>query len=209
MSTKKQPDPATVCVRPSELPPSLTEPLASPLQLSSVYKVSSLGQIDDLFDGKAAGFFYARDGHPNGSQLAAKVAELEGAAAALVCASGMAAESAVLLAHLEQGDEVAISDGLYGKTVALVGRELARFGIGHRIFDATRPETLREAISARTRVVLAETLSNPLVRLADIGGLASVVKGRMPFSWSITRWPPCSASHLRWGPTPSLTRSPS
>lgn len=177
MSTAKHPDPATVCVRPSELPPSRTEPLAAPLQLSSVYKVSGLDQIDDLFDGKAPGFFYARDGHPNGSQLAAKVAKLEGAAAGLVCASGMAAESAVLLAHLEQGDEVALSDGLYGKTVALVGRELARFGIGHRIFDATRPRTLREVVSARTRVVFAETLSNPLVRLADIGGLADVVKG--------------------------------
>jgi cystathionine beta-lyase/cystathionine gamma-synthase len=177
MSTEKQPDPATVCARPSDPPPSLTEPLTAPLQLSSVYKVASLDEIDALFDGTARGYFYARDGHPNGTQLAAKVAELEGAAAALVCASGMAAESAALLAHLGQGDDAAVSAGLYGKTLALVGRELARFGVGHRLFDATRPDTLRDALTPRTRVVFVETLSNPLVRLADIAGLAEVIRG--------------------------------
>ena len=142
-----------------------------------MYKVANLDEIDALYDGTATGYFYARDGHPNGAQLAAKVAELEGAAAALVCASGMAAESAVLLAHLGQGDDVAVSAGLYGKTLALVGRELARFGVGHRLFDATRPDSLRDALTPRTRVVFVETLSNPLVRFADIAGLAEVMRG--------------------------------
>src|SRR5262249_54637890 len=54
---------------------------------------------------------------------------------------------------------------------------LSRFGVGHKTFDATRPETLREALTPRTRLVFAETLSNPLVRLADIEGLAGVVRG--------------------------------
>ena len=93
---------------------------------------------------------------------------------ALICASGMGAESAVLLAELSQGDEVALSEGIYGKTLVLVGRELARFGVGHRFFDPTRPESLRSALTERTRVVFAETLSNPLVRVADISGLAEV-----------------------------------
>jgi cystathionine beta-lyase/cystathionine gamma-synthase len=177
MSDPRPIDPATLCARPAASPPSRTSPLSSPLQLSSVYKVESLDQIDALYDGQTPGYAYSRDGHPNGTQLASKVAELEGAEAALVCASGMGAESAVLLAHLAQGDEVAVSDGLYGKTLALVGRELARFGVGHRLFDATRPDSLREAMTPRTRVVFVETLSNPLVRLADIAGLAEVVRG--------------------------------
>jgi cystathionine beta-lyase/cystathionine gamma-synthase len=127
-----------------------------------------------LYEGSEPGFIYARDGHPNAVQLAAKIAALEGAEAALVCASGMAAEAAVFLALLNQGDQVAISEGLYGRSAALVGRELARFGIGHRLFDATRPGSLREALTPATRLVFAETLSNPLVRLADIAGLAEV-----------------------------------
>ena len=127
------PDPATTCARPPDRPAVRgPPPLAPPLQLSSVYEVAGLDQIDALYEGREPGFIYARDGHPNAAQLAAKVAALEGAEAGLVCASGMAAEAAVFLACLGQGDEVALSEGLYGRTVALVGRELARFGVGHR-----------------------------------------------------------------------------
>jgi cystathionine beta-lyase/cystathionine gamma-synthase len=141
-----------------------------------VYRVQGLDQIDALYQGEAPGFIYLRDGHPNAIQLAAKIAELEGAEAGLVCASGMGAEAAVLISLLEQGDSIAISEGLYGKTLVLVGRELARFGISHAVFDPTRPETLRSALTGRTKVVFAETLSNPLLRLADIAGLAQVAR---------------------------------
>jgi cystathionine beta-lyase/cystathionine gamma-synthase len=176
MSTPDDPQPSTVCARSSEVAASTTGPLSSPIQLSSVYRIDDLRQIDALYQGEEAGYIYARDGHPNATELAAKIAALEGAAAAVVCASGMAAESAVFLACMGQRDEIALSDGLYGRTVALVGRELSRFGVGHRLFDATRPETLREVLTSRTRIVFAETLSNPLVRLADIAGLAEVLR---------------------------------
>jgi cystathionine beta-lyase/cystathionine gamma-synthase len=138
--------------------------------------VEGLDQIDALYEGREAGFIYARDGHPNASALAAKVAALEGAEASLVCASGMAAEAAVFLATLGSGDHVALADGLYGRSSALVRRELARFGVEHTLFDATRPETLRDALTPETRLVFGETLSNPLVRLADVAGLAEVAR---------------------------------
>ena len=170
-----RPDPATTCARPPELPPSRTPPVAPSIHLASVFHVPDLATVDALYQGDEQGYFYARDGHPNRTQLETKVAALEGADAAVVCGSGMAAESAVFLSVLSQGDEVAISDGLYGRTVALVGRELAKFGVGHTVFDATRPETLRGTITPRTRIVFAETLSNPLVRLADIAGLADAI----------------------------------
>jgi cystathionine beta-lyase/cystathionine gamma-synthase len=176
MPSENPTDPSTICARPTDEPGSRTRPLAPPLQLSTVYRVAGLEQIDALYQGQEPGYIYSRDGHPNASQLAAKVAELEGAESALVCASGMGAEAAILLAHLGQGDDVALSEGLYGKTVALVGGELARFGVGHRTFDATRPESLREALTSGTKVVFAETISNPLVRVADVGGLAEIAR---------------------------------
>jgi cystathionine beta-lyase/cystathionine gamma-synthase len=151
-------------------------PLAPSIHLSAVYQVHGLEQIDALYEGNEAGFTYARDGHPNAAQLAAKVAALEGAEAALVCASGMAAESAVFLGLLSQGDHLALSDGLYGRSALLVRRELARFGIGHAFFDPTRAESLRAMMTPATRCVFAETLSNPSVRLADIEGLAAVTR---------------------------------
>src|SRR4051812_26884201 len=170
------PDPSTTCARPPRGTPSSTPPLAPPLQLSTVYEFDDLARVDSVYQGREAGFVYARDGHPNASQLAAKVAALEGGEAAMVCGSGMAAESALLLSLLGQGDRVALSEGLYGRTLVLVAKELARFGVGHDLFDATRPETLREVITPRTRVVFVETLSNPLLRLADIEGLAAIAR---------------------------------
>jgi cystathionine beta-lyase/cystathionine gamma-synthase len=164
----------TICARPPAPPRSDTHPLVPPLYLSVVYKVDDLQQIDDLYDGRASGSIYARDGHPNASMLASKIAELERGEAALVCASGMGAEAAMFLSNLEAGDHVALSEGLYGKTVALVGRELARFGVTHSFFDGTRPDTLRASLRERTRIVFVETLSNPLVRLADLGRLAEL-----------------------------------
>jgi cystathionine beta-lyase/cystathionine gamma-synthase len=165
---------ATTCVRRPEAVPSATAPLAPPLHLSAVYRIAGLDQIDALYQGREPGFIYARDGHPNAAQLAAKIAALEGAEAGLVCASGMAAEAAVFLAGVGQGDAIAISEGLYGRSAALAAEELARFGVAHCLFDATRPETLRASLLPTTRLVFAETLSNPLVRLADIEGLAEV-----------------------------------
>jgi cystathionine beta-lyase/cystathionine gamma-synthase len=165
---------ATTCARRPEAVVSATAPLAPPLHLSAVYRIAGLDQIDALYQGREPGFIYARDGHPNAAQLAAKIAALEGAEAGLVCASGMAAEAAVFLAGVGQGDAIALSEGLYGRSAALAAQELARFGVAHCLFDATRPETLRASLTPATRLVFAETLSNPLVRLADIEGLAEV-----------------------------------
>lgn len=176
MTPNARPLASTLCARPASDPSSRTASLAPALQLSAVYRVEGLDQVDALYRGEESGFIYARDGHPNAAQLASKVAALEGAEAALVCASGMAAEAAVFLTVLGSGDHVALSEGLYGKTVALAARELSRFGIRHSMFDATRPGSLREVLSPSTRLVFAETLSNPCLRLADIAGIAEVAR---------------------------------
>src|SRR5262245_16673079 len=116
MSPPPRPRLETSCARPVPAPPSATEPLVPPLHLSAVYRLEGLDQVDAVYRGEVPGFIYARDGHPTAARLAAKIAELEGAEAGLVCASGMAAEAAVLLSHLDSGDQVALSEGVYGKT---------------------------------------------------------------------------------------------
>ncbi|WP_165070312.1 trans-sulfuration enzyme family protein [Paludisphaera rhizosphaerae] len=167
---------ATRCARSPEAPRSITEPLAPPIQLASVYQVAGLDDADALFSGRAEGFFYARDGHPNAAQLAAKVAGLEGAEAGWVCASGMGAIAASVLTLAEQGARVILSEGLYGKTTTLVARELARFGVGHDLFDPSDPDSLRDVLAEPPGacLVVVETLSNPLLRVCDLEGVASV-----------------------------------
>jgi cystathionine beta-lyase/cystathionine gamma-synthase len=166
--------PATTCARPPEPRPSASRPVSPPIVLSSVHEVADLAQVDAIYEGRESGFIYARDAHPNAAQLAAKIAAIEGAEAALVCGSGMAAEAAVFLAFLDAGDHVALADGMYGRTVGLVGKELSRFGVESSPFDASRPETLRAVLRPRTRLAFVETISNPLMRVADIAGLAEV-----------------------------------
>jgi cystathionine beta-lyase/cystathionine gamma-synthase len=168
MSTQEPVDDATLCARAPEIPPSASEPVAPPIVLSAVYRVGSLDDIDALNEGRLSGFFYARDGHPNAVQLGDKVARLERAEAGVVCGSGMGAIAASMLSLLGQGDRVALSEGLYGKTTTLAIRELSRFGVGHDAFDPSKPESLEAAITPRTRLVVAETISNPLLRVCDV-----------------------------------------
>jgi cystathionine beta-lyase/cystathionine gamma-synthase len=174
-SGRPEPRPETICARAPEPVPSGTPPLAPALEPSVVYRIGSLEQIDALYDAGAPGFVYARDGHPNGAQLAAKVAVLESAEAAWAGSSGMAVEASALLSALRAGDRVALADGVYGKTGRLV-EHLGRFGVEAARFDATDARSLRDVLDGRTRVVFAETLSNPLVRLADIAGLAEAAR---------------------------------
>ncbi|MFO0957598.1 MAG: PLP-dependent aspartate aminotransferase family protein [Isosphaeraceae bacterium] len=173
------PDPArpdTACARPPRFrePDRPTPPLAPPIVLSSVFQVADLDQIDAIYEGGAAGYFYARDGHPNRSMLEAKAAGLEATEAALVCGSGMGAEAALFLSVLSAGDHVVLSDGIYGRTVSLVDRELRRFGIESSTFDANDAASLRPAMRANTRMVFVETISNPLVRVADLPSIAAI-----------------------------------
>jgi cystathionine beta-lyase/cystathionine gamma-synthase len=128
-------------------------------------------EVDAVYSGRHTGYVYARDGHPNAALLARKMAELEGAESGWVCASGMSAIAASVLALLENGSEVALADGMYGKTLTLLRHELNRFGVIVQLFDASNANSLEHALSPRTRLILVETLTNPLVRVADLHAL--------------------------------------
>lgn len=174
MSQPRPPQLETICARPPENPPSVSTALSPTPQLSIVYRIAGLDEVDALYQGEEQGYVYARDGHPNATQLGGKIAEIEGAEAGLVFASGMAAEAALMLTLLDAGGHIALAEGVYGRTSALVTRDLRRFGVTHSVFDPTRPESLRDVLRAETRLVFVETLSNPLVRLADLKALAAV-----------------------------------
>jgi cystathionine beta-lyase/cystathionine gamma-synthase len=154
----------------------VSRPLIPSIALASVYHIADLDQIDAIQEGREPGYFYARDGHPNAAQLAAKLAALERAEAGLVCASGMGAIAASLLALVGQGDHVLLSDSLYGKTTTLVVQELSRFGVTHECFDPSSLESLPARITSRTRVILAESISNPLLRVTDLGALGAIAR---------------------------------
>src|ERR1700676_1914442 len=91
-------------------------PLTPPLFQSSVYTLPDLDALDRIMNGEEPGFIYARDGHPNARQLAAKLAHYEAGQWGVICGSGMAAISGILLATCQQGARVVASNRLYGRT---------------------------------------------------------------------------------------------
>jgi cystathionine gamma-synthase len=143
-------------------------PLTSPLYPSAVYTLPDLDALDRILDAKEAGFIYARDAHPNARLLADRLAELEGAKWAIVTGSGMAAVSALVLANVEKGQRVLASHRLYGRTTQLFLQELPRLGVQAAFVDISDREEVQRALQTPARLLFVETMSNPLLRVADL-----------------------------------------
>jgi cystathionine gamma-synthase len=163
-------------VRRGITPANAGRPLVPPLSPSVMYHYESASQMQSVHDDEVEGFTYARDGHPNGTALAEKLSWMEGAEAGVMAASGMAAITATFLSVLKSGDHIAAASQLYGRSLRLVGEELPRLGFETRLFDASDPGTFADAITPGTRIVLAEVVSNPMLRVTHFGKLEEAAK---------------------------------
>src|SRR5262249_43504932 len=105
-----------------------------------------------------------------------KIAALEGAAAALVTSSGMAAISTTLLTVLAAGDHLLVQDSLYGGTHELVTGELTKLGITHDFIEADRPHTWAALLRPNPRAIYVEAMTNPLLQVADLEGVVQFAR---------------------------------
>ncbi len=131
----------------------------------------------DAADRAAAGgaYLYARHGNPTTDSLATAVADLEDAEAGLTFSSGMAAIAAAVFAH-GAGGEVLASEGLYGGSIQLLSELGPRHGITTRFVPFWDLGAVRAAIGPATRLLLVETISNPLLRVVDLDGLGELAR---------------------------------
>lgn len=160
--------PARAAIRGTPWPDSSTRPVVTPLQPSVVYAADGPDALDDLYEGRVAGFSYAREGHPNAAVIAAKIDALEGIAGGLCVSSGMAAIAATVTAAVRAGDHVLGATQLYGRSLRLLADDLPRLGIATSLADATDGAAFAAAIRPETRLVLVEAVSNPMLRVADL-----------------------------------------
>jgi cystathionine beta-lyase/cystathionine gamma-synthase len=167
-------NPADICPRPTPPVPLPTQPHAPPIYPASVWECSGPQQADDLLAGQGSGFVYQRDGHPNAVMLAEKCRQLHGAERAAVTASGMAALAAGLLSQLQAGDHAVVGSRSYGKSLVLFGPEAARLGIEITAVDLCDLAAVEAAIRPSTKLLLAETIANPLLEVADVAALAEI-----------------------------------
>ncbi|MPZ11289.1 MAG: aminotransferase class I/II-fold pyridoxal phosphate-dependent enzyme [Kiloniellaceae bacterium] len=170
-------------VRRQEPPASVTRPLVSPLSPSVVFRAEDADALDAVYEGRAAGYSYAREGHPNASLLADKLAWMEGldpenGESGVMTASGMAAVSAVLLGLLKSGDHIVAGNQLYGRCLRLLTQDLPRLGFEASLVDASDAAAVAAALRPETKLLLVEVVANPTLRVADVKGLATLARAR-------------------------------
>lgn len=144
---------------------------------SSTYTFLSAKTMFDTFEGNMEGcYLYSRHSSPSNLYLGQALAAMEGTEAANVAASGMGAITPVLLQLCGAGDHIVSSRTIYGGTYAFMKNFLPRLNINTAFVDITKLDVVEAAITPSTKVLYCETVSNPLLEVADIEGLAKIAK---------------------------------
>ncbi len=144
---------------------------------SSTYTFLSAKTMFDTFEGNAEGcYLYSRHSSPSNLYLDKALAAMEGTETANVSASGMGAITPTLLQLCQSGDHIVSSRTIYGGTYAFLKNFTPRFNIKTSFVDITKLDLVEAAITKDTKVLYCETVSNPLLEVADIAGLASIAK---------------------------------
>jgi len=149
---------------------------------SSTYIFKNAEMMEQAFEREVEGcYLYSRLRSPTNKALSDALACMEDGEAGQVMASGMAAISATLLSLCSAGDEIVSSRTVYGGTYALMKNFLPRFGVRTHFVDLKDQGAVQAAISPKTRLLYCETMSNPLLEIADIPDLSRMAKdGEVP-----------------------------
>ncbi len=142
---------------------------------SSTYTFLSAKTMFDTFEGNTEGcYLYSRHSTPSNLYLGEALAALEGTEAANVTASGMGAITAVILQLCNAGDHIVSSRTIYGGTYAFMKNFLKKFNIETSFVDITDMDAVAKAITPKTKMIYCESVSNPLLEVADISALAKI-----------------------------------
>jgi methionine-gamma-lyase len=142
---------------------------------SSTYTFLSAKTMFDTFEGNAEGcYLYSRHSSPSNLYLDKALAAMEGTETANVAASGMGAITPTILQLCGSGDHIVSSRTIYGGTYAFLKNFTPKFGIKTSFVDITKLDQVEAAITSDTKMIYCETVSNPLLEVADIAGLAKI-----------------------------------
>ena len=144
------------------------------LYLTSGYVQPSAQASADRFSGDEDGYTYGRAGNPTVSSFEMRLAALERTEAAIATSSGMSAITLMLFSLLKAGDHVVYSQSMFGSTIKLIGSEFARFGVESTMVSQTDLSAWKAAIKPNTKLLFAETPTNPLTDVCDIAALADL-----------------------------------
>ena len=152
--------------------------VAPPIHPSVTYRGASAEHFREMATVPRHSRFYTRYGGPTHERVEAILAQIERGESALLLGSGMAAITTTVLAHVATGDHVVAQRSHYMGTTQLVTRVLARFGVAATIVDQSDLAAFAAALTPRTRLILVESPSNPLLALTDLAAVADIARAR-------------------------------
>ncbi len=155
------------------------KPVSNPIYASATFTYDSMAEVDQVFAGERQGYIYTRYGNPTVAALAEAVRVLEGGAAACAYATGMAAlHAAIFACELTPGATILASQDLYGATIDLLYKIFGSYGIKIATADFSEIEALRaKALELKPQVLIAETISNPLLKVCDLAAGVEIARG--------------------------------
>jgi len=170
MSDDRQADFKTREVHAGVRPDPVTGAILTPIYQSTTFVQESVDQYLEK------GYSYSRSGNPTVTALEQRITALEGGAGSLCFATGMAATSSTLMALLNAGEHVILSDVVYGGTHRVTTKVLSRFGVECSFVDTANPANVKNAIQGNTRLIFTETPANPTLKLTDIAAVSEISK---------------------------------
>ena len=190
----------TICVQ-GGYTPGNGEPRQIPIVQSTTFKYDTSEDMGKLFDLEAEGYFYSRLQNPTNDYVAAKIAELEGGAAAMLTGSGQAANFYALFNLCSCGDHIVASSSIYGGTFNLIAVTMARMGIEATFVPPTATdEELAAAFRPNTKAVFGETIANPALTVLDIEKFARQAHAHgVPLIVDNTFATPVNCRPIEWG----------
>ncbi|MDD6884261.1 MAG: aminotransferase class I/II-fold pyridoxal phosphate-dependent enzyme, partial [Eubacteriales bacterium] len=163
----------TKCVQ-SGYTPENGEPRQIPIVQSTTFKYATSESMGKLFDLETSGYFYSRLQNPTCDSVAAKICDMEGGSAAMLTASGQAANFYAVFNIASCGDHVVASSAIYGGTYNLFANTLREQGLDVSFVDPACPEAFERAIKPNTKLLYAETLGNPNSDVIDLEAISAV-----------------------------------
>ncbi|MDR0570817.1 MAG: aminotransferase class I/II-fold pyridoxal phosphate-dependent enzyme [Clostridiales Family XIII bacterium] len=142
-----------------------------PIYHTSVFSFEDIAAVDAIYEKQASGYIYSRIAAPNADAVSEALAAADGAEAALVFASGMAAITTAILSLVGNGDHVIVSNVLYGGVQDFFANELPRLGVEVTFLDLNAEEVAPH-IKGNTKFIYSEVISNPLMEVPDIEALS-------------------------------------
>ncbi|HVR31649.1 MAG TPA: O-acetylhomoserine aminocarboxypropyltransferase [Acidimicrobiia bacterium] len=190
----------TLSIHAGARPDPTTGARTTPIYHSASFVFEDTAHAASLFNLETPGHIYSRISNPTVSVFEQRMAALEGGVAAVATASGQAALHIAITTLMGQGGHIVCSAAVYGGTVNLLVNTLPRFGITATFVDPRDHAGLDAAITDRTRLVIAETIGNPIMNVTDLGAFAEVAHAHgVPVLVDNTFASPYLCRPVEWG----------